>query len=105
MITAIDNAVSVVRSRTKIQPQIGVILGSGLGNVVGAVRAEATIPYGEIPGAKAATVMGHQGQMVLGHVTDVPVVIMQGRVHFYEGYEMSEVMFLSRVIGRLGIKR
>ena len=105
MITAIDQAVAFVRKRSKIQPQIGIILGSGLGNVVGAVRTEVAIPYGEIPGAKASTVVGHQGQMVLGHVADVPVVVMQGRVHFYEGYEMGEVMFLSRVIGRLGIKR
>ena len=105
MITAIDQAVAYIRKRSSIQPQVGIILGSGLGNVVGAVRADVAIPYGEIPGAKASTVVGHQGQMVLGHVSDVPVVVMQGRVHFYEGYEMPEVMFLSRVVGRLGIKR
>ena len=63
------------------------------------------IPYAEIPGAKAATVIGHSGQMVFGRVGQLPVVILSGRMHFYEGYEMSEVMLLSRVIGRLGIKK
>src|SRR5262249_2010783 len=58
-----------------------------------------------IPGAVASTVVGHSGRMILGRASGVPVVVMQGRVHFYEGYEMDEVMFLSRVIGRLGIQR
>lgn len=105
MIEAIDKAVAFVRSRTKIQPGMGVILGSGLGNVVDAVDVETAIPYSEIPGARASTVLGHQGKMIFGRAGNAPVVIMQGRVHFYEGYEMAEVMFLSRVIGRLGIKR
>jgi purine-nucleoside phosphorylase len=104
MIQAIDNAVSFVRGRTKIQPAVGVILGSGLGNVVEAVEVEAAIPYGEIPGARASTVLGHQGRMILGRVGSTAAVIMQGRVHFYEGYEMDQVMFLARVIGRLGIR-
>ncbi len=105
MINAIDEAVRYVRSKSSIQPQVGVILGSGLGDVVDAVEVEVAIPYGEIPGARASTVMGHQGRMILGRAKNVPVVVMQGRVHFYEGYEMDEVMFLSRVIGRLGIKK
>jgi purine-nucleoside phosphorylase len=104
MIQAIDNAVSFVRGRTKIQPAVGVILGSGLGNVVEAVEVEAAIPYGEIPGARASTVLGHQGRVILGRVGSTAAVIMQGRVHFYEGYEMDQVMFLARVIGRLGIR-
>jgi len=104
MIHAIDNAVHYIRARTSLQPRVGVILGSGLGNVVDAVEIETAITYGDIPGAKASTVVGHSGRMIFGRVGSVPVVIMQGRVHFYEGYEMEEVMFLSRVIGRLGIK-
>ena len=104
MLKAIDDAVKFVRSRTKIAPTAGVILGSGLGNVVDAIEVDVAIPYAEIPGAKASTVVGHQGRMILGRAGSVPVVVMQGRVHFYEGYEMEEVMFLSRVIGRLGIK-
>lgn len=104
MITVIDNAVQYVRARCALQPRAGVILGSGLGNVVDAIKVEASVPYGDIPGAKASTVVGHSGRMIFGHAGKLPVVVMQGRVHFYEGYEMEEVTFLSRVIGRLGIR-
>ena len=105
MLESVDAAVSFIRSRTSIQPAVGVILGSGLGNVVEAIDAEVSIPYSEIPGARASTVLGHQGKLIVGRAGNVPVVVLQGRVHFYEGHEMNEVMFLARVIGRLGIKR
>jgi len=104
-ISAINDAVSFIRTKSSIAPEIGVILGSGLGDVVDAIEVETAIPYGEIPGARASTVLGHQGRLILGHAGKVPVAVMQGRVHFYEGYEMPEVMFLSRVLGRLGIKK
>ena len=105
MIEKIDEAVAYIRGRSTLQPEIGVILGSGLGDVVDAVEIETAIPYGEIPGAKASTVLGHQGRMIFGRANGRRVVVMQGRVHYYEGYEMAEVMFLSRVIGRLGIRQ
>jgi purine-nucleoside phosphorylase len=105
MIERIDEAVRYIRSRSALQPEVGVILGSGLGDVVDAVEIETAIPYSEIPGAKASTVLGHQGRMIFGQANGRRVVVMQGRVHFYEGYEMHEVMFLSRVIGRLGIRQ
>src|SRR5687767_15588116 len=105
MINAINDAVAYIRSKSSLQPEAGVILGSGLGNVVDAIDVETTIPYGEIPGARASTVLGHQGRLILGRTKGLPVAVMQGRVHFYEGYEMDEVMFLARVLGRLGIKR
>jgi purine-nucleoside phosphorylase len=105
MLKSVDAAVSFIRSRTSLQPVTGIILGSGLGNVVEAIASDVSIPYSEIPGARASTVLGHQGRMIVGRAGAVPVVVLQGRVHFYEGYEMSEVMFLARVIGRLGIKR
>jgi purine-nucleoside phosphorylase len=104
MINAINEAVSYIRTRSTIQPAVGIILGSGLGNVVDAIEIDASIPYSEIPGAKASTVLGHQGRLVLGRANGVAVAVMQGRVHFYEGYEMPEVMFLARVLGRLGIR-
>ena len=104
-IQAIDEAVAYIRSRSALQPQVGVILGSGLGNVVNAVDIETAIPYGEIPGARASTVLGHQGRLILGRAGQLPVVLLQGRVHYYEGYEMAEVMFLARVLGRLGIRK
>jgi purine-nucleoside phosphorylase len=105
MINAINDAVAYIRSRSSLQPEAGVILGSGLGNVVDALDIEVSIPYAEIPGAKASTVLGHQGRLILGRAKQLPVAVMQGRVHFYEGYEMAEVMFLARVLGRLGIKK
>jgi purine-nucleoside phosphorylase len=105
MIEELKTAVDSIRSKTSLQPQVGAILGSGLGHVVDAIDVETAIPFGEIPGARTSTVLGHQGRLIFGHTKGVPVVVMQGRVHFYEGYEMSEVMFLSRVLGRLGIKK
>lgn len=105
MIDAINTAVSYIRSKSSLQPEVGVILGSGLGHVVDAIEVETAIPYGEIPGAKASTVLGHQGRLLLGRANGKAVAVMQGRVHFYEGYEMSEVMFLSRVLGKLGIRK
>jgi len=104
MITTIDQAVAYIRSKTTIQPAAGVILGSGLGHLVDAIEAGTIIPYSDIPGAKVSSVVGHSGRMVFGHAGKLPVVVMQGRVHFYEGFAMDEVMFLSRVAGRLGIK-
>jgi purine-nucleoside phosphorylase len=105
MMDAIHEAVAFIRAKSSIQPEVGVILGSGLGNVVDAVDVEVAIPYAEIPGARASTVMGHQGRLILGRAKGTPVAVMQGRVHFYEGYEMDEVMFLTRVLGKLGIKK
>ena len=105
MIQPINAAVAAIRSKTQIEPKVGVVLGSGLGSVVNAVKVATRIPYGEIPGAKAAAVIGHSGEMVFGHVGKLPVVILSGRMHFYEGYEMTEVMLLARTIGRLGIKK
>ena len=105
MIQPINDAVAYVRKKTKLAPEVGVVLGSGLGTVVDAVKVDTVIPYGDIPGAKAATVIGHSGQMVFGSVGKLPVVLLSGRMHFYEGYEMNEVMLLSRIIGRLGIKK
>src|SRR5438067_4571834 len=105
MIQKIDEAVSYVRSRTKLQPRVGVILGSGLGNVVDAINVESEISYADIPGGKASTVVGHSGKMILGHAGNTPVVVLAGRMHFYEGHEMPEVMLLARVVGRLGIEK
>lgn len=102
---AINDAVAYVRGKSSLQPEVGVILGSGLGNVVDAIDIETSIPYGEIPGAKASTVVGHQGRLILGRAKQLPVAVMQGRVHFYEGYEMAEVMFLTRMLGKLGIRK
>jgi purine-nucleoside phosphorylase len=105
MLKKIEEAVSFIRSKSSLQPAAGVILGSGLGDVVDAIEAEVAIPFGEIPGARASSVVGHSGRLVLGRAGSVPVAVLQGRTHYYEGYSMDEVMFLARVIGRLGIRR
>jgi len=104
MLEAIDNAVAYVRSRVKTTPRIGAILGSGLGGLVDSVEVDAAIPYGEIPGAIASNVIGHSGRLVFARVGGVPVVFMQGRIHYYEGHSMEDVIFMPRVIGRLGIE-
>src|SRR5437868_999955 len=105
MIQKIDEAVSFVRSRSSLKPRVGVVLGSGLGNVIDAIDVDTEIPYATIPGAKASTVVGHAGKMILGRVGKTPVVALAGRMHFYEGHEMPEVMLLARVAGRLGIEK
>ncbi len=104
MIQAIDEAVAFVRSKTKLQPVAGIVLGSGLGNVVDAIDTDAVIPYSEIPGGAASTVWGHSGKMIIGRAGEVPVVVLAGRMHYYEGHDMRAVVHLARVAGRLGIK-
>lgn len=104
MIETINDAVSAIKAKSKLEPQVGIVLGSGLGNVVDAIDIDATIPYGDIPGAKASTVAGHSGKMILGRAGKTPVVVLSGRMHFYEGHDMRAVVHLARVAAKLGIK-
>ncbi len=87
-----------------LAPRVGIVLGSGLGAVADAVAETATIPYGEIPHFPQSTVDGHSGRMIAGHLCGTPVVVLQGRVHFYEGYSPREVTFPLRVLGALGVR-
>ena len=96
-------AVAHIRSLTPIHPRIGIILGSGLGGFASQVTDAVTIPYAEIPHFPQSTVVGHSGRLVIGTIAGVPVAVMQGRVHAYEGYPISEVVFPARVLGLLGI--
>jgi purine-nucleoside phosphorylase len=105
MMQTINEAVRAIRERSSLVPEVGVVLGSGLGNVVDAIDVETAIPYGEIPGASGSTVAGHAGKMLLGRAGKVPVVVLAGRMHYYEGHDMRAVVHLARVAGRLGIKR
>lgn len=100
----LQNCVDSVRRRTDFVPKIALILGSGLGDYADtdAVQVECRIPYTEIEGFPVSTVAGHKGQFIFGHVGEVPVVIMQGRVHFYEGYPMSDVVLPIRLMHGLG---
>ena len=83
--------VESIRKRIDFQPEVALILGSGLGDYADEIQIEQTINYTEIEGFPTSTVAGHKGRFVFGYVNEVPVVIMQGRVHFYEGYPMSDV--------------
>jgi purine-nucleoside phosphorylase len=87
-----------------LSPRIGIVLGSGLGAVAEAVESPVFVPYGKIPHFPQSTVEGHSGRIVVGLLGGVPVVVMQGRVHYYEGYTPQQVTFPMRVLGRLGLK-
>ena len=93
-----------ILGKTKLRPRLGVVLGSGLGAFANEIAGATRIEYKNIPHFPRSTAIGHAGRMVIGKVTDVPVAIMQGRVHFYEGYSMREVIFPMRVMARMGIR-
>jgi purine-nucleoside phosphorylase len=100
---SIREACDFISSRAKIQPRIGIILGSGLGGFAAQVADAVTIPYAEIPNFPQSTVAGHSGKLVLGSIGGIAVAVMQGRVHPYEGYAPQQVTFPMRVLGGLGI--
>lgn len=97
-------AADFIFSRTKLRPQIALVLGSGLGAFADEFAGATKISYAEIPYFPRSTAIGHAGQLVIGKVGDVPVVGMQGRVHLYEGYSAKEVVFPIRVFARMGVK-
>ncbi|MFN2510093.1 MAG: purine-nucleoside phosphorylase [Pyrinomonadaceae bacterium] len=99
-----EHAARTIRARTALDPRIAVVLGSGLGDFADEFEESARIPYTDIPGFAASTVAGHAGSLVIGKVGRAPVVAMQGRVHFYEGYSLEEVTFPIRTFKLLGIE-
>ena len=99
-----DRIADEIRSRTSIQPEIGLILGSGLGRLSESVENPTIIPYQDLPGWPLSTVEGHAGELVIGKLEGKDVLVMNGRIHFYEGYEMSQVTLPIRVMQRLGIE-
>jgi purine-nucleoside phosphorylase len=98
----VSEAVAAIRARVQFQPTVALILGSGLGDLASEVRDATAIPYGEIPHFARSTVAGHAGRLLLGMLADVPVVIMQGRFHFYEGYTPQVLTLPVRVMSALG---
>ena len=100
-----EQAARLIRSRTSLEAQVAIVLGSGLGGFADEFAEAVAIPYGEIPGFVTSTAEGHAGRLVIGKVGAVPVIAMQGRVHFYEGYSLEEVTFPIRVFKLLGIKK
>jgi purine-nucleoside phosphorylase len=95
-------AAAFIRTRSTLRPSIAIVLGSGLGALAGQITADATIAYADIPGFPRSTVEGHAGRLILGRLEEKPVVAMQGRVHFYEGYTIQDVVFPLRVMRALG---
>jgi purine-nucleoside phosphorylase len=99
-----EHAARIVRARVNQEPRVAVVLGSGLGGFADDFEEAVAIPYGEIPGFVPSTAQGHAGRLVVGKVGQVPILAMQGRVHYYEGYTLEEVTFPIRTFKLLGIK-
>jgi purine-nucleoside phosphorylase len=101
----IEKAVGYIHKKTDLKPSVAVVLGSGLGNLSSQMVEEATIPFGKIPHFPTSGVEGHAGELVLGKIGAKRVAVMNGRVHYYEGYTMEEVTFPIRVLRALGAKK
>jgi purine-nucleoside phosphorylase len=99
-----ERAAKFILSKTKLRPEIALVLGSGLGAFADEFETATKIPYAKIPHFPRSTAIGHAGQLVLGKVGGIPVAGMQGRVHLYEGYSAKQVAFPVRVFARLGVK-
>lgn len=97
-------AVEYIKKKIDTPPKIGIVLGSGLGELVSEVQDSVIIPYSDIPGFPVSTVKGHAGNLIFGKLMEKDVVVMQGRFHFYEGYPISKVVLGVRVMGLLGIE-
>ena len=99
-----DRIADEIRGRISVQPVIGLILGSGLGPLSESIQDPTIIPYRELPGWPLSTVEGHAGELIIGKLEGKDVLVMNGRIHYYEGYEMSQVTLPIRVMQRLGIE-
>ncbi|MDX6614802.1 MAG: purine-nucleoside phosphorylase [Blastocatellia bacterium] len=100
----VEQAAEVIRSRSDIQPRIALVLGSGLGAFADELQDKVAVPYDQIAGFARSTVEGHAGQLVIGKSGGVPVVAMQGRFHYYEGYSLEQVVFPIRTFSSLGVQ-
>ena len=99
----IDEAADEIRRRISTEPGVGMILGSGLNGLADSVQNPVFIPYTDLPHFPVSTVIGHVGRFVVGELEGKPVIVMQGRIHYYEGYSMGEVTLPVRVMHRLGV--
>jgi purine-nucleoside phosphorylase len=103
LLKEIEEARAFVSSRSSVKPRVGIILGTGLGRFAEAMTRSVAIPYGDMPHFPHATVESHAGELVLGNLGQTPAAVMNGRVHYYEGYTMKQVTFPVRVLRALGI--
>ena len=101
----LQKCAAAIRAKTDFRPEVALVLGSGLGEYARNMDVKAQIAYSEIEGFPVSTVAGHDGRFLFGYVGGVPVVLMKGRVHFYEGYEMSDVVMPVRIMGLLGAEK
>ncbi len=101
----VQEAAAFIRAQTSFQPKSGIILGTGLGGLVDDLIMEASVPYQDIPHFAVSTVESHQGRLVFGYLGSHPVVVMAGRLHYYEGWSMAQVTFPVRVLRALGVER
>lgn len=104
MIEKIQEAVDYIRSKTHFKPKIGLILGSGLGAFVSEIEEEISFPFAELPYFEATRVEGHIGNLIFGRLGGVEVAALRGRVHYYEGFSMEQVVFPTRTMAMLGIE-
>ncbi len=102
---AIQEALAAIRKHSSLEPKVAVVLGSGLGAFADEVKDAVRIPYGEIPHFPVSSVTGHAGELVLGDLRGVPVAVMSGRIHYYEGHPLSVVTLPTRVLGGLGAEK
>ena len=105
MYKKLEKCLKSIREKTDFKPEKAVILGSGLGDYAEKIQIEKIVKYTDIEDFPVSTVQGHKGQFVFGYVEDVPVVLMQGRVHYYEGYSMQDVVLPTRLMGMMGAKK
>lgn len=101
----VKKCLECVRKKTDFLPRVALVLGSGLGDLAEQIEVEETLDYSEIEGFPQSTVVGHKGRFVFGYIGGTPVVIMQGRVHFYEGYEMEDVVLPIRLMKAMGAQK
>jgi len=104
MLETIKTTADYLKAQGAVQPVIGIILGTGLGGLVEEINIEKSIPYEDIPNFPVSTVEGHSGRLIFGTINNVPILAMQGRFHYYEGYNMQEVTFPVRVMKQIGIE-
>jgi purine-nucleoside phosphorylase len=103
-ITVMDNALRYIQSRISVRPSVAVVLGSGLGAFAHELTGPVEIPYADIPGWPTSTAVGHAGKLILGQLGALPLAVMAGRAHLYEGYSPAQVAFGVRVLGSLGVR-
>ncbi len=104
MLEIIKDTVNYIKTHIQVEPEIGIILGTGLGGLVNEIQIEHSLPYNTIPNFPVSTVEGHSGKMIFGKLGGKNVIAMQGRFHYYEGYGMEQVVFPVRIMKYLGIK-